>query len=165
MKISNFKLGFTLFELLLSISIMGILIGVIIFLVDPGFQFKKARDSQRKSDLRTIQSALELYRSDKGSYPDQDPLTSNNLPANCNSGVSFGNSNCSTIYLQRIPTDPKGGNYMYYKSSNIYCLRTCLENTNDTQKDPSNDNVPGCTFTYSATCVSSGKWSYTLQNP
>lgn len=62
-----FRGGFTLVELLIVIAILAILttIGIVAF----GSFFKNYRDQQRMKDLTTIKQALELYRSDQGSYP------------------------------------------------------------------------------------------------
>lgn len=59
--------GFTLVEILVVITILAILmtIGITVY---SGVQ-KNARDLRRKSDLRTIKIALELYYQSKGSYP------------------------------------------------------------------------------------------------
>ena len=63
--------GFTLIELLVVIAIIGILTT---FLVANFVGVKsRARDGQRKSDLRNIQAALEIYRSDKSVYPSSIP--------------------------------------------------------------------------------------------
>lgn len=51
--------AFTLIELLVVISIIGILAGLSIFGVDAYFQ--SSRDTQRKSDLKQYQTALEAY--------------------------------------------------------------------------------------------------------
>ena len=60
--------GFTLIELLVAISIIGVLSS---FLLANFVGIRqRARDGVRKSDLRQIQSALELYRSDQSKYPD-----------------------------------------------------------------------------------------------
>ncbi|MFH1713446.1 MAG: type II secretion system protein [Candidatus Jacksonbacteria bacterium] len=59
--------GFTLIELLVVIGIIAVLatIGTVSF----GSASAKARDAKRSADIRTIQSGLEIYNSDKGYYP------------------------------------------------------------------------------------------------
>ena len=77
--IKNIK-GFTLVELLIVIAIIGVLSALLManFI---GVR-QRARDAQRKSDLRQMQSALELYRSDLGLYP-----TTQNGPARGEPGI------------------------------------------------------------------------------
>jgi prepilin-type N-terminal cleavage/methylation domain-containing protein len=60
------KKGFTLIELLVVIAVIGILAAVI--LASLNSSRVKARDSQRKSTLRSLASATELYRSDNSAY-------------------------------------------------------------------------------------------------
>lgn len=61
--------GFTLVELLVVIAIIAILVTLI--LVALGVARAKARDSERKTDIRAIQNALELAASEEsGKYPD-----------------------------------------------------------------------------------------------
>jgi len=139
--------GFTLIELLIVIAIIGILAGLIINFV-PNAQ-KKARDAQRKSDLRQIQSAFEIYRSDLGSYP---------ASISCGGTISGGSP--AVTYMQKIPCDPNNSGlyvYSYTVSGSTYSLFACLENVNDGQKDASN-NSTYCTG-------GTTNWSFTLNNP
>ena len=53
------KIGFTLVELLVVISIIGVLIGLA--LVSFGGVQKQSRDTQRKSDLNQYRNAMENY--------------------------------------------------------------------------------------------------------
>lgn len=134
--------GFTLIEVILVIALIGVLSTVLITLINPLQQFRKARDVERKSDLRQIQTALELYRSDQAAYPAA-------LPA-CNASFT---GNGGAVYLQTMPCDPQSNaQYTYTLVGNTYALVGCLENTNDTQKDAVN------------TC-GAGRWSYTVKNP
>lgn len=160
--------GFTLLELLVAISIIAVLLA---FLMTNFFAVRqRARDGQRKSDLRQIQAALEMYRADTGGYP-VSPLL------NCPTATpaSFGNApTCSTTYLQTIPNDPFEGDvlaggsgtykytYLPVMSGTLYTtysLVACLENVNDSQKDPilNADEDCGTDDTKNV--------SYTLQNP
>jgi prepilin-type N-terminal cleavage/methylation domain-containing protein len=55
------KKGFTLLELLIVIAIIAVLAVLLIIVLDPSETLKRARDSQRVSDLNTIKSAIGLY--------------------------------------------------------------------------------------------------------
>lgn len=139
--------GFTLIELLVAIAIIGILSSFL--LANFVGVRQRARDGTRKSDLRQIQSALELYRADKGNYPATFPA--------CGSQFDDGAAT-PVIYMKKIPCDPSGGaavyTYSYSDTTKIYSLVACLENYNDSQKDPTD------------VCGGAGApVSYTLQNP
>lgn len=139
--------GFTLIELLIVVSIIGIL-ATLLMTNFVGVR-QRARDGQRKSDLRQIQSALELYRADLGSYPDS-------LPSVCDSIFSSDGTPTGTIYMQKLPCDPSTNVVYVYTPSGgtppaTYSITACLENSNDSQKD--DPNVLPCAI------------SFTLQNP
>lgn len=140
--------GFTLIEIILVMSLIGIMATVVISLINPVAQFQKSRDAQRKSDLRQIQSALELYRADQGSYP--GTLT-------CGNPLKVA----SATYMRKIPCDPNNTGKLIYTYSGgggmSYKLIACLENVNDSQRDISND--PLCAG------GATNYWSYTLNNP
>ena len=61
------KKGFTLVELLVALSIMALIMGASLTAFEA--TKKSARDSRRKADLESLRSALEIYRSDIGTYP------------------------------------------------------------------------------------------------
>lgn len=70
LKINN-KKGFTLLELLIVIAIIAILAGIMILALNPAETLRKARDSQRMSDLSTFKTALGVYITSVAS-PDLD---------------------------------------------------------------------------------------------
>lgn len=134
--------AFTLIELLVVIGIISILIA---FLMANFVGVRqRGRDGQRKSDLRQIQAALELYRSDIGSYP----LTAS-FPA-CGNPLTVS----GTTYMKKVPCDPSSAdNYSYASDGNTYTVYACIENANDQEKD-----------SVKVGCLSSPA-SYTLTQP
>lgn len=146
------KKAFTLIELLVVIAIIGGLSALLL----PNYMGarERARDAQRKNDLKQIQKALEMYKQDQNppAYPTALPAV-----GSCwSSGV-----NCSgSIYMNKFPGDPNRtpNNYYYiYNNSNLtYTLCACLENRADA------DGVDGnCANNYSCT---SGK-KYVVNQP
>lgn len=141
--------GFTLIEILVVLGLIGVITGAFIILIDPVFQLKKARDAHRKSDLRQIQGALEIYRADCGGYPNDVSLS---LPSPLTSSSCAGFTGAPVTYMQNVPTNPTGGNYTYDRyPAGGYGLSTCLENA----KDPEGT---------SGTCPSPTK-DYSVSNP
>ncbi len=130
--------GFTLIELLIVIAIIGIL-STLLMANFIGVR-QRARDAQRKSDIRQMQSALELYRSDTGQYPAAGGTTSlNSTPCPTPSALTYTNSSSQTsTYMTQIPCDPLGstwfnnGSYYYSSTGSTYLLVACLENSADT---------------------------------
>lgn len=112
-KLSNFKgiQGFTLIELLVVLGVIGILATGVVFVVNPIGQFEKARDAKRRTDLKTVATALELYNNDYGQYPS----TAGQWWSACNAwsgnhGTSGANGwvpNLAPEYIQQLPLDPK----------------------------------------------------------
>jgi len=138
--------GFTLVELLVVVAIIGILST----LLTANFIAvrQRGRDAQRKSNLRQVQSALELYRADQAGYP---PTAS--FPA-C--GLSFTNVAGTTTYMQKVPCDPTSVSYSYSSTdSTRYTLIGCLENSSDSEKD----------LTNVAPCTGTTNFSLTFTNP
>lgn len=121
---NNLKKGFTLIELLMTIAIIGVLSSVLMVNLQ-GFR-ERTRDTIRKKDLRTIQTALELYRSNNSNYPAS-------LPA-CGTAFTGGSVN----YLQKMPCDPlTNARYTYTLVGSVYSLIACLENAGDAERDSS----------------------------
>ena len=149
--------GFTLIELLIVVAIIGILSSLLManFI---GIR-QRARDAQRKSDLRQIQSALEIFRADFGAYP-----TSDQYPSSCGGAFSTENSQGQTVtYMQEVPCDPLTGlpfEYTPTEADGTYTLVACLENENDSQVDKDTQDPP-----QPIACAGNTSWQYTLQNP
>lgn len=59
--------GFTLIELLVVVAVIGVLASIVLSSLSD--VRVRARDAKRLADIRTIQSALEIYNLDNGKYP------------------------------------------------------------------------------------------------
>ena len=145
------KFGFTLIELLVVIAIIGTLSALLL----PNYMAarERARDSQRKSDLRQIQKALELYQQDQSPpvFPAAFPTP----------GGGAWQSASGTVYLNKIPFDPGSLTptpYIYTRDGSDslkYTLCTCLENAGDTEP----------TSTFCTNSCSSSQKKYGVQQP
>jgi len=145
-KVASPTLGFTLIELLVAVAIIGILSTVLL----GGFRSSqvRARDAQRKANLKQISEALELFYSDYKKYPSSTDGVINACPYNSAGGtgspcswgdgefkdiVSATDTSTKTIYFKTLPADPSIGEY-YYKSNSSgsrFQLYAHLENTED----------------------------------
>lgn len=114
-RIVNYKIAFTLIELLIVIAVLGVLTTIVV-LRFTGVQ-DSARDAKRQSELKQYQTSLEVYANKNGNYPIQASAT--NVAGMC---ATFGLTGC--------PDDPKAGqNYKYVSnaSGTSYVLWAQLE--------------------------------------
>lgn len=69
MKLLKFKKGFTMIELLVVISVIGILAVALLASLNPLEQIKKGRDTRTRSDASQLDSAIERYNASLGYFP------------------------------------------------------------------------------------------------
>lgn len=122
---------------------------------------KNARDSQRKSDLKTIQSGLEQYYHDQGFYPAASsfPFAS---PLRNTTGNPASPAPSPKAYINNLPQEavyPSSSPYLYLPSPfpcdnssatnqcRSYCLYATVENSNNAafaaSPAPCNDTTKG----------------------
>ena len=104
--------GFTLIELLVVIAIIGILATLLILQLNTARS--KGRDAKRITDINQLQTAIEQYFDDNGSYPAD--ITDALIGKYMQSG--------------KAPLDPQGGQYGYGLSGSKYQVSAGLENKN-----------------------------------
>lgn len=118
----NKNSGFTLIELLVVIAIIGILSSIVLASLNSARI--KARDTQRITSMRQLQTALELYFDANGSYP-PSPSWAND----CSGSATFQTALQPLVsgkFISQIPTDPNFPNdpwpQCYYYQTNNDCM-------------------------------------------
>jgi len=98
--IKNNKLAFTLIELLVVIAIIGLLSTISIVALNSARL--RARDVRRLSDIKQVQTAIEVYYQYNGYYPQQT-----NLSLRCNTDLNNALNDLNIAGLMsKAPTDP-----------------------------------------------------------
>ncbi|MBU0625689.1 prepilin-type N-terminal cleavage/methylation domain-containing protein [Patescibacteria group bacterium] len=117
---SIYRRGFTLIEMLTVLTIIGFLSSV--GYVSYESAKVSARDTKRVSDMKQIQTALELYFETHSSYPsDGTPGDDGQLigfvETKILSDVGFSAEQHGVIYMQGVPKNPQpGGTEYVYRS-------------------------------------------------
>lgn len=127
--------GFTIVELLIVIVVIGVLAAITVVAYS-GIQ-ARARDNVRYSDAKAIINALELHKTDHGTYPLQ-PWPNITQAAICtthNNGYLYSDATDNTWiqslvdgrYLSKVPVSPNNGcssfyRYLHVDATSYNCL-------------------------------------------
>ncbi|MDD5627201.1 MAG: type II secretion system protein [Patescibacteria group bacterium] len=130
----KFLTGFTLIELLVVIAVIGLLATIV--MVSLNSARKKARDAERKSDLKQISLALEMYYDKYNGYPND---TFNGWESPCNTTTNDIGKLVTEGFIPKISCDPLNSttNRYYFDPDGTcsggycsnYCFYTTLETT------------------------------------
>lgn len=122
--------GFTLIELLVVIAIIGLLSALAVVSLNSARQ--KSRDARRVSDIKQIQTALELFYDDTGAYIDADEaITLGDATHGCldEDGLATPPCDGDNIYMVSVPADPgTSTTYSYLAADPVdYAITFTLE--------------------------------------
>ena len=103
--------GFTLLEILIVITILGILASVIAVRVmdRPG----EARTVKAKLDIATLENALKLFKLDNAFYPTTDQGLGALVESPSTGRIPQKWRNGGYLEKERLPKDPWGDDYLY----------------------------------------------------
>lgn len=114
------KKAFSLIELLIVITIIGIL--AVAFLPSITSGPSRARDTQRIADMSDIALALELYYQDTGSFPSQTGSLNPTV------ATTAADELASYFDNNTVPTDPQGGTTNIAGTAGFYYYKPCQTN-------------------------------------
>ena len=121
-KAGKLRAGFTLIELLVVIAIFGLLSSVVFASLNSAR--KKARDAKRLSDMKQIQTALELYYDKNTSYPEEAHSDCyDGWETSCDSAGNFIDILRTKEFIPKVPFDPLNNSsyfYAYYNYGAAY---------------------------------------------
>ena len=140
--------AFTIVELLIVIVVIAILAAISIVAYN-GIQ-QRARDSERQTELRNVEKALELYKIDNNEYPS---CGSDNSTAVSSCNVSSLALKLVPTYIASIPSAPSGSSVPYW-----YARGWKKSGISHTRTDSYQDYSMG-TYLETVGCPCSGAWS------
>jgi len=99
--------GFSLLEILISITILGLLATIVVINVLPAQD--QAMVQKARADIATLEQALDAYRMDMREYPSSEAglVALTNAPREAEGRYREGG------YIRRLPDDPWGNPYQY----------------------------------------------------
>lgn len=177
----NKQKGFTLIELMLVVLIIGILSGVMLNVINIRGIQSKSRDARRISDLKKVQTALELYYADYRGYPMK------NTWENINTTLSSLSTAIVPNFISTLPRDPLEGKptpdgncysgvstHGYYyitpecTGSGCFAGRYILGAVMEVQTTASENlcsQLNNCLQGHIANCNCGGNYCYAVENP
>ena len=132
--------GFTLVELMVVVSIIGILLAISVFSLQKSK--RSGRDAKRKSDLEMIRSGIEIYRADCRVYPLTNELV---FGSSLNGTEDSGSCESANEYIKEIPNDSESPSrsYSYYSLDGI-SYKICASLENEPLSTPSPEDLTNC---------------------
>jgi prepilin-type N-terminal cleavage/methylation domain-containing protein len=109
MKLSKNSIkGFTLIELLVVVAIISLLSSIVLAAMQEARA--KARDAKRFLEIKSLVNAVEIFRTDKGSYPRTDTVIDDGGPGDCNQHMC---GYCNDLYGMSKALKPLVDNEYY----------------------------------------------------
>jgi len=109
------KKTFTLFEMLISLTVLALIIGMLISIIKPHEIYKKIRDNQRISDLNYLETNIKTYLLNINTSSIYTTSTLNRVFLSIQLPSNATNTNCKN-YFPDLPSLPSGWEYVCSKN-------------------------------------------------
>jgi general secretion pathway protein G len=127
---TQLRRAFTLVEMLLVVTIIGILAALVIPKIVG--RSEQARETAVRADLASIKTALDAFEVDNGNYP----KSLGDLVQAPNNATHWHGP-----YLDKVPTDPWNDNYIYYYPGKHNPAGFDLLSVGPDQKEGTDDDI------------------------
>lgn len=134
----TYRRAFTVLEILIVLAVFGLLATLAVISLNGARA--SMRDAQRLSDVSVLRAAMSQYWLDKATFPESGGVDLGQGDAQVFGSAGFAASAdaSQTLYLQRVPTGPRSGEFYHYQGgANGYSIRFKTE----TKTDLGNPNV------------------------
>lgn len=103
MQTNSFKLkrGFTLIELIITITILSILAVALLAALDPVEQFNRARDTGTRNSMLELHGAIQRYFSSQLKFP---TCTTSNADGSCTTAINIGPAGSKAALITALTT-------------------------------------------------------------
>lgn len=133
--------SFTLIEMLLAVSIVGVIAAIVVSAINPKRMLTAAQDASRSSHAKQYQNAINQYFIDNGAYPGTLQIGIENARPICQ--YSKSDAGCLSLdalvskYLATLPVDPAAasagsaytGFYAYLQDANHVAVFSLFQGT------------------------------------
>ncbi|MFA5776227.1 MAG: type II secretion system protein [Patescibacteria group bacterium] len=125
---SFYSQGFTLVELLIVISLVGILASVTLSILNPKKQRQVAEDGVRQSNLEKLALGIEAYAANNSKYPTEAEMVPDPGVGNKPAGIE------AALFISKIPNNEptQGVIYTYWVSSDLSSFNVWVSKASNT---------------------------------
>lgn len=120
--------GFTLIELITVVAIISILSAIVLVVINPTSILGNSKDARRKSDLKQIGNALQLYYNDNDRFPNCSSAVTPLCNVTTNNWVPVTGLGLSPNYARTIPSTPDASWQASYEYMEPGALVGCQDN-------------------------------------
>lgn len=112
---TEYHRGYTMFEILLTFAIIGLLVAAVPLTINLRAQFGKGYDGRRKTELQSLKRILEDFYNDKGRFPTSSEICYDALSGDNTCHICGRRATSVTMkpYSEKLACDPQSPAHDY----------------------------------------------------